>query len=184
MPLIMTTQLIRSDSALSDAFEKNSRVLDPSVALIAVDGDLHWLNRLGSPPPANTEPCQIYHFEALQPPEASRKSFSAFDQLLDELDQNADSAAQLQEGRKWVAENFYQDRPTLASLRLAAGLSQRQLGEKCGWEQPHVSRYESGKHEPTLTVAMTLAAALGVGLDRFAEAWSNTRQSLQDGAEK
>lgn len=147
-------------------------------------GAIRWLNRPESSSPANAGLCQIYRIEALQAPEASRKSFSAFDQLLEELEQNDSSAAQLQDGRKWVAENFYQDRPTLASLRLAAGLSQRQLGEKCGLEQPHVSRYESGKHEPSLTVAVAFANALGVGLDRFAEAWSNTRQSLQNGAMK
>jgi ribosome-binding protein aMBF1 (putative translation factor) len=184
MPLIMTTQLIRSDGALPSVSEKNSPARNSVALIVDAGGAIHWPNRPESPSPANAGSCQIYRIEALQAPEASRKSFSAFDQLLEELEQNADSAPQLQEGRKWVAENFYQDRPTLASLRLAAGLSQRQLGEKCGWEQPHVSRYESGKHEPSLTVAVTLADALGVGLDRFAEAWSNTRQSLQDGAKK
>ena len=167
MTLIMTIQITQSESVLFSASEKNSPTR--SVCIVLPDGTSRWLDPL-----ANAEPCKIYHIEARQSPEAIRESFSALDQLVEELEQNADSAAQLQEGRKWVAEKFYQGRPTLASLRLAAGLSQRQLGEKCGLQQPHVSRYEVGKHEPTLTVAKNLADALGVGLDQFFEAWSNT----------
>ena len=153
-----------------------------STCLVAISGGFSSFNRQNSSSPANTEPCQIYHLEALQAPETIRESFSEFDKLLDELERNESSAAQLCDGRKWVAENFYQDRQTLASIRLAAGLSQRQLGEKCGMKQSHVSRYESGKHEPSLSNSIALAKALDVELNIFADAWLNTRQSLQDGA--
>ncbi len=124
----------------------------------------------------NAEPCPVYYLEAMHSPASERESFSDFDKLLLELEQDEETAAQLQEGRKWVASEFYQERPTLASLRLSAGLSQKQLGAACGMEQPHVSRYESGKHEPLLTVSMNMARALGVDLDVFAQAWANTRE--------
>lgn len=152
--------------------------------VFGTDGSVRLLNRPTSVATVNAEPCPVYFVQAMQAPESERESFAAFDNLLEELEQDDATATQLQEGRKWVASTFYQDRPTLASLRLASGLSQRQLGEACGMEQPHVSRYESGKHEPSLTVSVAIAKALGVSLDLFAEAWANTREALHTGGVK
>lgn len=101
-------------------------------------------------------------------------AFSEFDALVSEMDAEPVDAAHLAAGRQWVAQAFYRDRHTLASLRLATGLSQRQFGERCGLAQPHISRYESGRHEPTLTTAQTMAQALGVNLEVFVAAWGNT----------
>ena len=106
---------------------------------------------------------------------STTNSHSEFDSLLREIEASPEGAANLAEGRRWVAETFYPDRPTLAQLRLKAGLSQQLLGDKCGIAQSHVSRYESGKHEPTLSTARCLAAALGVTLQEFDEAWISTR---------
>lgn len=103
-----------------------------------------------------------------------RTSFSAFDKLVETIEGNSSSASELQDARKWVASAFYGEELTLASLRLSAGLSQQQLGERCGFEQPHVSRYESGKHEPSLSTAMCMADALGISLETFSQAWKNT----------
>ena len=70
----------------------------------------------------------------------------------------------------WVADTFYPGVRTLATLRLKAGLSQRQFAELCGVAQPHVSRYESGLHEPGVFLAQKMAAVLGVSLDEIAAA--------------
>lgn len=100
-----------------------------------------------------------------------------FDALLAEVQQSAEGAEQLSSARKWLGEQFYSGSDaTLTSLRLALGLSQTQLGERCGLEQPHISRYESGKIAPGIDIAARLAAALGVSLDEFYQAWSNTSQ--------
>lgn len=127
----------------------------------------------------NAEPCPVYFIQPQSAPEVEREAFSAFDQLLNELEQDRSSAEQLKIGRKWVAESFYNEKLNLSSLRLAAGLSQKQLGELCDLEQPHVSRYESGKIEPSLRVSVVMAKALSVDLDLFASAWANSRDSYE-----
>jgi transcriptional regulator with XRE-family HTH domain len=50
-------------------------------------------------------------------------------------------------------------------------MSQSQLAEACGLEQPHVSRYESGRHEPSLSVSRKMAETLGVSMEQFHNAW-------------
>jgi len=127
---------------------------------------------------ANTGNCTIYKF-VNSPVELNNDSFSTFDDLVTLLEEDQESSAQLSEGRRWVADSFYMEAPTLASLRLSAGLSQKQLGQACGIEQPHVSRYESGKHDPSLSVAAKMASALGVDLDLFFLAWNNSCAMLQ-----
>lgn len=47
-------------------------------------------------------------------------------------------------------------------LRKRAGLTQKQLAEMVGVEQPTVQRWESGKREPDFDALSTLAQALGV----------------------
>lgn len=101
-----------------------------------------------------------------------------FDALLAEMERDPKAARQLRAGRKWVGKTFYDPAPTLASLRLAAGLSQRQLGQACGLEQSHVSRYESGRLEPGLVTARAMAQALQVDLDSYFVAWTNARAAV------
>lgn len=74
----------------------------------------------------------------------------------------------------WVADTLYRGQNTLTTLRLRAGLSQKALAERCGWEQPHISRYESGSTEPGLLAARKLANALDVSLDDLADAMQNS----------
>lgn len=54
----------------------------------------------------------------------------------------------------------------LAQARMAAGLSQRQLGIRAGLEpsvaSPRVNQYEQGKHEPRPAAVKRLADALGI----------------------
>lgn len=49
----------------------------------------------------------------------------------------------------------------LKEARKAAGLTQVELAEKIGCTQKDVSRWENGKHDPTLEIAEKLARALG-----------------------
>ncbi len=122
-------------------------------------------------PLASAAPCVVYSVT----PMAAVTTDDAFDALLEEMESDPASAEHLRAGRRWVAQAFYDDEPTLASLRLAAGLSQKQLGMAAGLEQSHISRYESGKHAPGLDTADALAAALGVDLNTFGKAWQNSR---------
>lgn len=54
----------------------------------------------------------------------------------------------------------------LAAARIAAGLSQRELGRAIGHEGPDaVSRYERGLREPRLSAIIALASALKVPVE-------------------
>jgi len=90
--------------------------------------------------------------------------------------QDAETRSAIADAATWVADQFYAEKTTLASLRLRARLTQRQLAEICGVEQPHISRYESGRVEPKITHASKLATALGVSLDDFVIAFANSSQ--------
>lgn len=57
----------------------------------------------------------------------------------------------------------------LKRLREAAGLSQKALAEQSGVPRPTIAHLESGQANPTLSVAIKVAAALGVGVDGLIE---------------
>lgn len=178
----MTTLAIRSDSASSIESRQTSPT-PRTLTVFGTDGSVRLLNHPDVPVRAeNLERCQVFVVEFEQPGVVARTAYSAFDALLTELESSKETASQLQEGRKWVSGNFYNDLPTLASLRLAAGLSQKQLADACGMEQPHISRYESGKHDPSLRTSRGIAKALGVNLEVFCEALDNTQHGVDHGA--
>lgn len=152
----MTTQTARYEIVSSTASERNFQTISEFV------------------PASSAKAPVIIRLFANKDPEKISPSFSGFSELLSAIENNVDEAKKLGDARKWVGENFYAEGPTLASLRLAAGLSQKKLAELCGIDQPHVSRYESGKHEPSISLANGLATALGVSLDDFYIAWKNS----------
>ena len=53
----------------------------------------------------------------------------------------------------------------IASMRQEAGLSQAELGKKCGLERFHISRIESGRYSVGLDTLTAIARALGKTLD-------------------
>lgn len=173
----MTILNTLSDKESQIEFEKNSQKLDAWI-VAGSDGSTRTILKRTPVSQANGEECLLYFIDAAIPEQSiKQESFSEFDSLVASLENDPDSARGLSEGRKWVANQFY-DAATLASLRLRAGLSQKQFAQVCGIEQPHVSRYEAGKHEPSLSVAAKMASALGVDLDDFFKAWENTRLKL------
>ncbi len=50
----------------------------------------------------------------------------------------------------------------MRDLRRAAGMTQEDLAERCGLFRTYMSRIETGKANPTLTMIHALAASLGV----------------------
>jgi len=146
------------------------------ITISGTDGTTFSVKRDNAPVQATSDRCPVYHLDINVEANAYRGSRSKFDELVNSLENDADSAAGMNEARRWVSNEFYSSNiPTLASLRLRAGMSQRELGKACGIEQPHVSRYESGKHEPSIGIAIQMASALGVGIQEFSIAWENTR---------
>lgn len=89
-------------------------------------------------------------------------------------DQESEVRAAVDAQGHWVAETLYPGENTLATMRLRAGLSQKELAARCNFEQPHVSRYESGRTEPGVFAAKRIAIALGVSLDQLVDALENT----------
>lgn len=63
-----------------------------------------------------------------------------------------------------------QHRPRLREARLAASLTQQALAERVGVRQQHVARWEGGAHEPRVSVALRLAAALGTTVEALWQA--------------
>lgn len=59
----------------------------------------------------------------------------------------------------------------IKNRRLALGLSQKTLGEHCGWDngQARIGNYEKDKREPTLSDLRLIASALGVTLMELVE---------------
>ena len=55
----------------------------------------------------------------------------------------------------------------LKSLRLAAGLTQAQLGERMEMLPTNIARLETGGREPSWDTVKRLAKALGVTTDEF-----------------
>lgn len=53
----------------------------------------------------------------------------------------------------------------IKTKREAAGLSQEELARVSAVSRVSIARYESGKREPTLTIAAKLAAALNCSVD-------------------
>ena len=59
-------------------------------------------------------------------------------------------------------------------LRQAAGLSQVEFSERCGFYQTYLSRVENGRANPTLNAIEVIANSLG--LDVF-ELWEKVKQT-------
>ena len=53
----------------------------------------------------------------------------------------------------------------LKSYRLAAGLTQEELANKCGMKKQSISRYEKSEREPNIRIASVLARELGISLE-------------------
>ena len=59
---------------------------------------------------------------------------------------------------------------TLAELRQEKNFTQQQLAEKINVSRKAISHYETGRAKPSLDVAVKLAKALGVSVEKIYEA--------------
>ena len=53
----------------------------------------------------------------------------------------------------------------IRDLRKAAGVSQEELAKQCGVSRQTINAIENNKYDPTLSLAFSLAAALGTTVD-------------------
>lgn len=93
---------------------------------------------------------------------------------------NPARAAALAEGRLRLAKAWERVNGVrnLASLRLAAKLSQADLAEKMNMKQPNIARLEKKPGDPSLSTLQGLASALGVSLSEVASAIDETNRRL------
>lgn len=79
--------------------------------------------------------------------------------LLAEREKDPRKAAALARARKKLSSVIASDGNSVASLRLAKGLSQQQLANNMGVKQPHIARIERGEDVKISTI-LSLANAL------------------------
>ena len=84
--------------------------------------------------------------------------------------QSAGNAEAIAQGRQWVAETFYADRPSVAQLRLKKGWSQAELARRAQTSQSYIARLELGQTDPQIRTARKIAKVLGVSIEVFADA--------------
>ena len=53
----------------------------------------------------------------------------------------------------------------IRDLRKAAGVSQEELAKRCGVSRQTINAIENNKYDPTLSLAFSLAGALGTTVD-------------------
>lgn len=116
--------------------------------------------------------CQFFAFEDYQTssePPPSR--YSTIEDLVSEWTQDPATHSELEEGRRWVADQFYgQDGETVRSLRLSKGWSQTQLADRLSTSQSHVARIERGTENLAIQTCRKLADALEIDLNRLDQA--------------
>jgi ribosome-binding protein aMBF1 (putative translation factor) len=92
--------------------------------------------------------------------------YETIDEIVAEFERNPQMSEELKHARAWIADSVLAGKPaTLRTLRLQRGMSQAQLAEAIGTQQPYIARVESGSADLRLDTCRRLAAALGVDLN-------------------
>ena len=133
----------------------------------AVYADTSTLGATTAPPRA-----KVLEFPGNEPTEATvPPGFTTIDQLIAEFERDPASKEELQRGRRWVAKTVLGGQPqTLRVLRLRKGMSQAQLAEAIGTQQPHIARIERGQADVRLETCRRIAQVLGVDLNTLDQA--------------
>lgn len=125
-------------------------------------------------PQTGTTECKVFYKEFSVPPKPLAVPGAIdIDDLVAEFEgQSHENAKAIEKGRKWVAETFYADRPTIAQLRLKKGWSQAELARRAETSQPYIARLEQGNVDPQMSTAQKISKVLGVSIEAFAQALS------------
>ncbi|NLC36045.1 MAG: helix-turn-helix transcriptional regulator [Alcaligenaceae bacterium] len=95
------------------------------------------------------------------------------------LSSDPKKAAALQRARRRIAQELSDDSEfSVAKLRLNAGLSQAELANMMGTQQPAIARLEKGQTEPQLSTIEKLAEAFGVAPEKVLNAFIRTRSAV------
>ena len=123
--------------------------------------------------PTSTAKGNVFYREFSIPPKPlTLPGAMDIDDLVAELEQSTANAKAIAQGRQWVAETFYTDRPSVAQLRLLKGWSQAELAKRTETSQPHIARLELGNVDPQISTVKKLAMVLGVSVETMVHAIS------------
>ncbi len=97
--------------------------------------------------------------------------YRTIDEVVAKFERDPVMRQELPDARRWVADTVLAGKPvTMRTLRLRKGLSQAQLAEAIGTQQPHVARIESGQADLRLETCRRIARVLGVDLNTLDQA--------------
>ena len=106
----------------------------------------------------------------MSPNESVPENYLSIDDLVSEFGADAKTRAELEEGRRWVADAFYAgDGDTVRTLRLKKGWSQTQLADELATSQSHVARIERGTENLYINTCRKLCAALDIDMNTLNE---------------
>lgn len=127
-------------------------------------------------PAIATRPAQVIPFIARAPAEERiPPGYTTIDEIVAKFERDPALKNELRSARRWVADTVLAGKPVnLRTLRLRRGLSQAQLAEVIGTQQPHVARIEGGHADLRLETFRRIAEALGVDLNTLNQALQAT----------
>lgn len=119
-----------------------------------------------------TRPADILQFIAPAPARVpAPPGYKTMDEIVASFERQPAMRKELSDARRWVTETvLVGKRVTMRTLRLRKGLSQAQLAEAIGTQQPHVARIESGQADLRLETCRRIAHELGVDLNTLDQA--------------
>lgn len=123
-------------------------------------------------PAVTTRPAQVIPFIAPAPAEAPiPPGYKTIDEIVAKFERDPAMKEKLRSARRWVVDTLLAGKPlSLRTLRLRKGLSQAQLAEAIGTQQPHIARIERGQADPQLDTCRRIARTLGVDLNTLGQA--------------
>lgn len=147
-----------------------TRPLDESFRLTRTSESAAQVSTLA--PSATTRPARVIPFVSPAPSEAPiPKGYKSIDEIMAKFERDPAMKEELRDARRWVADTVLAGKPvTMRTLRLRKGLSQAQLAEAIGTQQPHVVRIERGQADPQLGTCRRIARALGIDLNTLDQA--------------
>jgi ribosome-binding protein aMBF1 (putative translation factor) len=103
------------------------------------------------------------------------------DDYIEEQEQDPQRRALLAEARRRLAGELYIDAPAkaLVRMRMARGLSQRQLASIMETSQSHIALLEAGATDPRLGTVERLAKVLDQALPDVVSAWIQARDARE-----
>lgn len=85
----------------------------------------------------------------------------SIDDFIKGVEEDEDLSKELEKARALIAEKFYKE-DSITSYRLKHGWSQRELANKLGTSQSHVSKIESGREDLRLSTIQKLAEVFNI----------------------